>query len=318
MDGEFGYQRITKVNNIMGLVSGVLIDLILGILLCIGEQRTQDEVIVICFLACFAFFISILCAISLYVNRKAYIHVDDQGISAFCHFGLALKCDFTDVSDVLFGGSGLNIRLKNGKKYNLMNLNNAYQIGKYIRKRIAVMQPASLDKDKMTATLLQLRKRRKYEGITAIICFLLLFPSVFLAEALKNWMELHHIIADDWTVFSIMFGVGLILLVFSCILLRKYLLDTNELTKVQGMLDHVILQTAPIQPGKAIKLFIDDDISATFRLTIYGCQDSEKVYSTVEQVNKNNEIELAYTSQAYSNIDELTAEIEGMTEIPLP
>lgn len=318
MDGEFGYQRITKVNNIMGLVSGVLIDLILGILLCIGEQRTQDEVIVICFFACFAFFISILCAISLYVNRKAYIHVDDQGISAFCHFGLALKCDFTDVSDVLFGGTGLNIRLKNGKKYNLMNLNNAYQIGKYIRKRIAVMQPASLDKDKMTATLLQLRKRRKYEGITAIICFLLLFPSVFLAEALKNWMELHHFNADDWTVFSIMFGVGFILLVFSCILLRKYLLDTNELTKVQGMLDHVILQTAPVQPGNAIKLYIDDDISATFRLTIYGCPDSARVYSTVERVNKNNEIELAYTSQAYSNIDELTAEVEGMTEIPLP
>lgn len=318
MDGVFGKQGFAKVYNIIGLISGAFLVLLFGFFICIGEYSTLDDVIISCFFVCFGFFISILCGISLYVNRKAYIHVDDQSISAFCHFGLSLECDLSDVSNVSYSSIGLNIQLKSGKKYNLMNLENADQIGKYIQKRISVKPTISLDKDELMAVIPPLRKKRKQEGISSIICFLLILPGIFLTTVLTGWQELHEFSSNDWTVFSIMLGVEVIVVVVFCILLRKYLLHTDELNKMQGTLYQIILKTAPVQPGNAIKLFIDDDICASIRLTVYGCPNSDEVYCTVEQVNQSYEIECIYTSRVYSNINELTPEIEDMTEIALP
>lgn len=318
MDGVFGKQKFTKVYNIIGLISGAFLVLLFGFFICIGEFNTLDDMILSWFFVCFGLFISLLCAISLYVNRKAHIHVGENKISAFCHFGLTLECDLSEVSNVSYGGTGLNIQLKNGKKYNLMNLENAYQIGKYIQKRISVKPTISLNKDELMSAIPPLRKKRKREGISSIICFLLLFPGIFLTSALTGWKDLHEFSSNDWTVFSIMAGAGVIVIVAFCILLRKYLLHTDELNKMQGTLYQIILQTAPVQPGNAIKLFIDDDVYSSIRLTIYGYPNSDEVYFTVEQVNQSFEIECIHTSRVYSNINELSPEVEGMTEIALP
>lgn len=318
MDGVFCKQRFTRVYNVIGLISGAFLVSLFCFFISIGEYSTLDDVVVSCFFVFFGLFISILCGISLYVNRKAYIHVDDQKISAFCHFGLSLECDLSDVSSVSYGGTGLNIQLKSGKKYNLMNLENAYQIGKYIQKRISERPTISLAKDELMVAISPLRKKRKREGISSVICFLLIFPGIFLTAALTDWKDLYEFSSNDWTVFSIMLGVGVIVVVVFCILLRKYLLDTDELNQMQGSLYQTILQTAPVQPGNAIRLFIDDDVHASIRLTIYGYPNSDCVYFTVEQVNQSYEIECIHTSRVYSNINELAPETEGMTEIALP
>jgi len=64
--------------------------------------------------------------------------------------------------------------------------------------------------------------------------------------------------------------------------------------------------------------YIDDDIYVSVRLTVYGYPNSDEVYFTVEKVNESYEIECIHTSRVYPNINELTPEIEGMTEISLP
>ena len=318
MDGVFCKQRFTKIFNIAGLMSGVFLALLFGFFIFTGEFSTLDYIIISCFFACFGLLISILCGISLYVNKKAYIHINEQKISAFCHFGLSLECNLSDVSRVSYGGTGLYIQLKNGKKYNLMNLENAYQLGKHIQKRLPIKPSTSLKKDELTAAIPPLRKKRKQEGIGAIISFLLIFPGIFLTAALTDWKDLYEFSSKDWTVFSLMFGVGVIVIVVFCILLRKYLLDTEEINKMQETLCQIILKTAPVQPGNPIKLLIDDDIYASIRLTIYGYPNSDDVYFTVEQVNRSYEIECIHTSKVYADINELSPEIEGMTEIAIP
>ena len=318
MDGVFCKQRFTKISNIIGLISCAILVFLFGFFIYIGACTTLDEMIISIFFVCYGILMSFLCGISLYVNRKAYIHVDDQKISAFCHFGLSLECDLSDVSSVSYGGTGLNIQLKNGKKYNLMNLENAFQIGKHIQRRIFVKPTSSLDKDDLMAAIPPLRKKRKYEGVASIICFLLIFPGIFLTAALTEWKDLHEFSPDDWTVFSIMAGVGVVVIVVFCILLRKYLLDTDVLNKMQGMLYQTILQTAPVQPGNVMKLLIDDATYASIRLTIYGYPNSDTVYFTVEQVNRSYEIECIHTSRVYADINELSPEIEGMTAISIP
>lgn len=147
MDGVFGRQRFTKGFNIIGFLSGVILVLMFGFFICAGEPVSLDDIVASWFFVCFGFFTSILCGGSLYVNRKVYIHVDAREISGFCHFGLSLKCDFSDVSSVSYGGTGLNIQLNNGKKYSLIHLENADFLGKYIQKRIPRQSQAVLDKN---------------------------------------------------------------------------------------------------------------------------------------------------------------------------
>lgn len=318
MDGVFCKQRFTTVYNTIGLISGIFLVLLFGFFICSGEYNTLDDLIVSCFFVCFGLFISILCGISLYVNRKAYIHVDEQKISAYCHLGLSLECGLSDVNNVSYSYTGLNIQLKNGKEFNLMNLENAYQIGKYIQRRLPSKSTVPHDKDKLIAAIPSLRKKRKCEGIASICCFLLLFPGIFLTSALTGWKDLQEFSSYDWTVFTIMAGIGAIIVIMFCILLRSYLLHTDELNKMQGTLYQSILHTAPVQPGNAIKLYIDDDVYASFRLTVYSYPNSDEVYYTVEQVNQNFEIERIHESRIYTNIHELAQEIEGMTEIALP
>lgn len=318
MDGIFGKQKFTKVYNVIGLISGVFLVLLFDFFIFIGEYSTLDDVLISCFFVCFGFFVSILCGISLYVNRKAYIHVDDQKIFAFCHFGLSLECDLSDVSSVSYGGTGLYIQLKSGKKYNLMNLENAYEIGRYIQKRIFTKHTISLDKDELMSAIPPLRRKRKREGISSVVCFLLIFPGICITAALTGWKELHEFSSNDWIVFSIMLGVGVLVVFVFCFLLRKCLLHTDELNKTQGTLYQIILMTTPVQPGNAIKLFIDDDIYASIRLTVYGYPNSDEVYCTIEQVNQRYEIECIHTSRVYSDINELAPEIEDMIEIAIP
>lgn len=318
MDGVFCKQRFSKVFNIIGLISGIFLVFLFGFFLYWGEFNTLDDRIVSAFFLCYGLFISILCGISLYVNQKAYIHVDTEKISAFCHFGLSLKCNLSEVNRVSCGGTVLNIQLNTGKKYHLINLENACQIGKYIQKKIFRKPSIFLDKDELLTAIPLLKKRRKREGISSIICFLLLFPGIFLTSALTGWKDLHEFSTSDWTVFAIMANISVITIVVFCILLHKFLQQTDELNKMREALYQIILRTAPGQPGNAMKRFLDDDVCASIRLTIYGYPHSDEVYFTVERVNQNYEIECIHTSRIYSNIAGLAAEIDGMTEIALP
>ena len=318
MDGVFGKQRFTKVYNIIGFISGVILVFLFGFFICAGGYVTLDDTIASWFFVCFGFFISILCGGSLYVNRKAYIHVDAQGISAFCHIGLSLKCGFSDVSSVSYGGTGLNIQLNNGKKYSLIHLENADSLGKYIQKRIPRQSQAVLDKNELIQAIPPLRKKRKYEGIGAVCAFLLLIPVILLTSALTGWKDLSEFTSGDWSVFAAMACVSVILIVLSCILLRRFLRHTDALNEKLDALSRILLQASPLRPGNALKMYVDDDFHPSIRLTVYGYPNSGEVYFTVEQVSKNFELVCIHESKVYSGMDALAPEIADMTEIPLP
>ncbi|MGM9663472.1 MAG: hypothetical protein ACI3XF_01405 [Eubacteriales bacterium] len=208
------------------------------------------------------------------------------------------------------------IKLKNGKKYSLMNVGNAHNIIKYIQKRIPKNSMAFRDKDELLESLPPLRKKRKYEMIASVCCFLFLFFGIFLTGALTEWKDLHEFTSEEWVVFAVMICIGIFTVTAACILLRRFFVHTDEMNKNQGALYQTVLLTSPARPGKALKMYVDDDMSV--RLTVYGYPNSDEVYFTEEQVNQSYELECIYESEAFSGIDELASEIEGMTEITLP
>lgn len=227
MDGVFGKRREFRVYNMVGLVSGVFLVLMFGAFLYADRSGTLDDRGVCWFALCFGLLISIFCGVSLYVDRRAYIHIDEQGISAFCHVGLCLKCELSDISHVYYGDLELKIQLKSGRKYTLLFLDNSYPLWKYISKRLSVEPTCSLDKEQLISMILPLNKKRKWEGALSVTGILLTIPGILLTSALTGWKEFYEFGAGDWTVFSIMAGIGAVVVVVSFLLLGRNLRDTN-------------------------------------------------------------------------------------------
>lgn len=244
--------------------------------------------------------------------------MDEEKTSAFCHFGLSLKCNISDVKSVSCSAISITINLKNGKNYNIINLENGYELSKYIQKRMTLQQTILENTQDAKAAILSLKVKCKKEGIASITCFLLTIPGIILTSALTNWKELHEFGRQEWIIFSIMFAIGVLAVILMCIFLRKYLFDNDRCLKTQKALYQTLLRTAPIQPGNAIKVFLDDEYHASYRLVIFGFPNSEKVYFTAEDVDQQFEMHLFYTSQIYADMDALNPELEDMIEIPLP
>lgn len=318
MDGVFGKRGGLRVYNIVGLVSGVFLALMFGFVLCADRSATLDDRGACWFFLCFGLFVSIFCGVCLYVDRRAYIHVDEQGISAFCHVGLRLKCGLSDIRHVSYDSMVLNIQLKSGRKYILLFLENPYPLWKYISKRISVEPTLSLDKEQLISMILPLNRKRKWEGSLSITGLLLTIPGILLTAALTGRKEIYEFGAGDWTVFAIMAGIGVVVVVVSFLLLGRNLRDTNRLKKAQETLYLTLLRTEAVLPGNAIQLLINDDIHNPFRVTIFGCPNSDDVYFTVEKIDQSYELKCDYTSIVFADIDELKPMVDELTEIPLP
>lgn len=318
MDGIFIKRRFTVVTNTAGLISGLFLALLFGWFLISGEFDTLDDRLCAGFFACFGIFITLLCGVSMAVNRKVYIHVDEKKISAFCHFGLRLECSVSDVRSVSYAYGALNIQLFSGKRYNLMNLANAYDLGRYIEQRIPGAPGEVLSREQLMAKIPPLRAKCRREGIQAMVGFPLLIPLVILTSGLTGWRELHQFSARDWTVFGILGAACLALVAATCVSLRRYLLHNERLHRMEGDLHQQLLRTAPLLPGNALGLYLDHDGHVSVRLTVFGFPNEESVYFAVEQVTRDFQLERIHQSGIYANIRELEPELADMTPIPLP
>ena len=161
MEGRF-HKNASKLSNILGLIAGASLSLLFGFILCVSPYDALGDLILAIFFICLGAVVALLCGVSLYVNRRAFIRVDERTMDAFCHFGLRLRCDITDIDEVVYAGMGLNIRLKNGKRYCLMSLENAYEIGRYITRLLPPPKTqVCLSEEALRTELARSRHRRK-------------------------------------------------------------------------------------------------------------------------------------------------------------
>lgn len=318
MNGIFHKQRFQTFFNILGLFSGIFLVVLFGFFLATGEFSSLDDQIASWFFAGFGLFATALCAVSLYVNKHAFIRAEEQGITAFCHFGLNLKCSYSQIRHVSFGAGNLGIHLHNGKKFNIMHLENGHQLCQYILRRIPGRATASLEKQELLDILVPLRKKHSRLGIASICCFLLIFPSIILTAALTGWKDLQDFHAGDWQIFAAMAGVSILIIAASMILLRQFLLQENRIHELQGSLYQTVLRTSPTPPGNPVRMYLDNEHHTSIRLIVFGFPNSEEVYFTVEQVDPDYAMEQIYTSKVYPTFRELEPEIVDMIEIPLP
>lgn len=318
MDGVFLRGRFLKLQNILGLVCGIILVMMFGFFNFVGAYETLDDRLASWFFVIFGFLVAVLCAVSLYVNKRLFFRVEGERITGYCQFGLSLDCALEDVKSVSYGGTGLSIRLKSGKKYNIMNLENACQLGSYIEKRLPREALPEEDEETLLARLAPLGKRRLRSGLGAVGCFVWLFASIFISSALTGWRELHQFSHQDWAIFWALAATGVLALAGFGILLRIYLLDTEKQNKLQGQLHQRILRTAPLRPGNVRQVFLDDELHGSCRVTVYGIPNSKEVYFTVEALGADRQLQCVHESPLYPDYEALEPELEGLSPILIP
>lgn len=315
MDGIFTNQKRTRLYNIIGLVCGLFSVLLFTFVLIVDGEVTLETFLKSCVIIFIAVITSSICALSLYVNKRAFIHVDEERISAFCHYGLSLSCELTDVELVSYGGTGLNILLKNSKKYNLINLENAYQLGRFMIKRIPEPPVPSRSKESLIAELSVMKRKRNREAIVALSGFVLLIPLVLVGSAVTGNAELHQFGGDDWKIFAILAAIGILMVIVACVALRRAIAHIEELDVLRRTICQMVFQTTPLLPGNAIRVLVEYYALQPSRLTVYEVPGSEQVYYILEDMNQNFELEYVTRSEKYSEIDTLLEEMDHLLGI---
>ena len=318
MDGIFSKSKGVLALNIGGVASGMLILAIFGLMLAFGAIETIDHIVGTVFFCGFATFDIIYFGRSWYADRKAFIHVDEARIRAYCHIGSYLDCEIRQVREIRFLPNGMHIWLNDGKHYLIAHLRNGYQLQQYIYDRRPKEPMPVLDKEQTIAQLKRLKKKQKPAAILSSCAFLLVFPTIIGASWLTGWKELGEFYSRDWVIFAVM-GVSVVaLFVVFARSLRRYANGSDEAVKLSEQLSRQILLTAPATLDNPLYIYVDDETPYS-RVTVYGILNSEKVYSAVEEVDPNFQLFRTEISEIYPNMDALLKDLdEDLIEIPVP
>ena len=315
MNGVFYERPKSWFHDIVGICLGLALFIGFIRLLIIDKNATIDDKIIALFFAGFGLLIVFFRIATRIINRKAYINITKKGISAFCHFGLSLNCEFSDIESVSYGGSVLTINLKNGRKYSVSYLENDFELCKYIQKRIGTNNEEYFSKELLQEEVYSLKKKRKLFSIASIGSFCLIFPDVLITAILTDGKDISDFDTEDKFVFRLMLILGVSILIVFSVIFKKFLSQNEVLEKKENLLKLLVIKTTKSQPGNPIKLFVDDEFYPTGRIVVYGYPNSDDVYFIGELLNDNYELDVVYESPIFKNMGDLLEEIGEKIEI---
>ena len=317
MEGIFCKRRWTAVSNILALVSGIFLMGLFGVLLAAGSEELGGDILLAWFFIGFGFLAAAMGGVSLYVNRRAFVRVDGSAIRGYFHFGLALECGLDEIEAVSYGGTGLNLRLKNGKNYAMHNLENAWALGVFIKQRLPLRPRTEKTEAELRQTLNDARSNRKKLVLGLILSFVLVFAGIFLTEWLTGGRELRDFLPADWKIFGAMIAADAVLAVTVIILVRRVVRLNEVCQENLEDLYLLILHTAPLPPGNTRKVFISLEDHPPIRVTVCGFPHSDEVYYIIEELADDQKPEKVHESGIYPSLEALEPELEGLREIPV-
>lgn len=161
MDGIFRRKKWNRFLNWLGLVSGIGLVGIFAFLMVVDPPEHWDDALAAGFFVVFGLVVSVFCIIGLRNGPKLFLHVEEDRILGWTPMGGVLNCGMGDVKAVAWGGGGLNVTLKNGKRYNYTDLDNFQEIGEFIRQRTFVPESVSMDREALATAILKQKRRCK-------------------------------------------------------------------------------------------------------------------------------------------------------------
>lgn len=228
MDGIFRKKKWNRFLNWLGLVSGVGLMGLFAFLMVVDPPEHWDDALAAGFFVVFGLVVSVFCIIGLRNGPKLFLHVEEDRILGWTPMGGVLNCGMGDVKAVAWGGGGLNVTLKNGRRYNYMDLRNDDDIGEFIHQRTFVPESVSMDREALATAILKQKGRCKRRVIGILGSLLLVFLPIVLAAFLTDGKELHDFAAADWKVFLILMALGLLAFLAFFLFLKSWVKASAE------------------------------------------------------------------------------------------
>ena len=232
MDGIFRKKKWNRFLNWLGLVSGVGLVGIFAFLMVVDPPEHWDDALAAGFFVVFGLVVSVFCIIGLLNGPKIFLHVEEDRILGWTPMGGVLNCAMGDVKAVAWGGGGLNVTLKNGRRYNYTDLHNASDIGEFIRQRTFVPESVSMDRETLATAILKQKRRCKRRVRGILLSLLFVFLPILVAAFLTDGKELHDFAAADWKVFLILMALGLLAFLAFFLFLKSWVKANAEYTRL--------------------------------------------------------------------------------------
>ena len=232
MDGIFRRKKWNRFLNWLGLVSGIGLMGLFAFLMVVDPPEHWDDALAVGFFVVFGLVVSVFCIIGLRNGPKIFLHVEEDRILGWTPMGGVLNCGMGDVKAVAWGGGGLNVTLKNGRRYNYTDLDNFQEIGEFIHQRTFVPESVSMDREALATAILKQKRRCKRRVIGILGSLLLVFLPIVVAAFLTDGKELHDFAAADWKVFLILMALGLLAFLAFFLFLKSWVKANAEYTRL--------------------------------------------------------------------------------------
>ena len=232
MDGIFRRKKWNRFLNWLGLFSGIGLMGLFAFLMVVDPPEHWDDALAAGFFVVFGLVVSVFCIIGLRNGPKIFLHVEEDRILGWTPMGGVLNCAMSDVKAVAWGGGGLNVTLKNGRRYNYTDLRNDDDIGEFIHQRTFVPESVSMDRETLATAILKQKRRCKSRVRGILVSLLFVFLPIVVAAFLTDGKELHDFAAADWKIFLILMALGLLAFLAFFLFLKSWVKANAEYTRL--------------------------------------------------------------------------------------
>ena len=245
------------------------------------------------------------------LNLGAFIRIDDDSIKAKYHWFGKIDCKLSDVTFAIARVNTLIIQLKDGKTHTIMGIENSWPLASFIRRNMSfdiTEQPEELMKK-----LNNLRSTKKKGLIYVCSGVALMFIIIFVTVFLTGEREMHEFSNTDWTIFAIMVVAEIATVFATFYFAGKTGKNNVPIEKLQYSIQRRIIETQPLLPGNAIKVFTDENY--TVRLTFFGYPNEDSVYYVAQEFASDYTFFKSYESEIFENIEQLQGGFEALIDI---
>jgi hypothetical protein len=224
-------------------------------------------------------------------NYKAYLRIDDNKISGRFGFFKRLECEIDDVDYVLVQFDTMHILLKD-RKYYIMGIRNAYEIGAFIMPKISFRFDGN--KQDIVANLKKRKQSIKKNSILACcsvgLSFVWIFATIFLTGCKEQLSEFNH---TDWIIFSIM----CVLEVLTVIAMFTFAIKARRGNSVAMEKQFYEVRRATIESTPLLELpwklkAVLTDAYYTHRVTVCDTETNDSLCCWIEMFDENFELKL--------------------------
>lgn len=248
---------------------------------------------------------------SLLFNHKAFLYIDNCHIKGKYYLFSKIDCNLSDVVFSLGRNGTLIIQLKDGKTHTIMGIENAWELGLFIRKNITFN--ASEQPESLIENLNNLKTERK-KGIVYVCCGLaLMFINIFITVFLTGEREMYEFSKIDWIIFAVMCVVEFATVFTTFYFVNKIGKKNVPIEKLNYDIRRTVIETKPLVYGYIIKVFTDYD--CTGRIVVLGYPDDESVYYIMQEFASDYSLFKSYESEIYENMDDLLVDIGELIDI---